>query len=218
MDLLNLIFRLGVLFAIYGFLWFFIELGLTFLRASRPKTIVENYLIKSVKYLFLVNVTFLFCLDLNQNNVSFYNVMPSAIVLLTYFIGKLQRQQQQLQLQLFGQINAQIPQRNDFNLKTEIVLIIASIALFIGFLFFPQYASNNIANWFKSSILDIESTVIIGFIFKIIGFFFLVGMILKMINAINYIISGKPVVDIKTNFKSNSNKDEDKFDDFEEIN
>jgi tRNA (Thr-GGU) A37 N-methylase len=41
---------------------------------------------------------------------------------------------------------------------------------------------------------------------------------MKMINAINYIISGKPVVDIKTNFNSNSKKDEDKFDDFEEIN
>jgi hypothetical protein len=216
MDLLNLIFRLGVLFAIYGFLWFFIELGLTFLRAGRQKTIGENYLIKSVKYLFLVNVTFLFCLDLNKNDVSFYNVMPSAIVLVTYFIGKLQQQQQQVQL--FGQLNAQIPQTNDFNLKTEIILIVVSIALFIGFLFFPQYASNNIANWFKSSILDIESTVIIGFIFKIIGFFFLLGMIMKMINAINYIISGKPVVDIKTNFNSKSNKDEDKFDDFEEIN
>jgi hypothetical protein len=216
MDLLNLIFRLGVLFAIYGFLWFFIDLGLSFLRAGRKKTIGENYLIKSVKYLFLVNVTFLFCLDLNKNDVSFYNVMPSAIVLVTYFIGKLQQQQQRLQL--FGQINAQIPQTNDFNLKTEIILIVASIALFIGFLFFPQYASNNIANWFKSSILDIESTVIIGFIFKVIGFFFLLGMIMKMINAINYIISGKPVVDIKTNFQSNSKKDEDKFDDFEEIN
>jgi hypothetical protein len=216
MDLLNLIFRLGVLFAIYGFLWFFIELGLSFLRAGRQKTIGENYLIKSVKYLFLVNVTFLFCLDLNKNDVSFYNAMPSAIVLVTYFIGKLQQQQQRLQL--FGQLNAQIPQTNDFNLKTEIVLIIASIALFIGFLFFPQYASNNIANWFKSSILDIESTVIIGFVFKVIGFFFLLGMIMKMINAINYIISGKPVVDIKTNFQSNSTKDEDKFDDFEEIN
>jgi hypothetical protein len=216
MDLLNLIFRLGVLFAIYGFLWFFIELGLTFLRAGRQKTIGENYLIKSVKYLFLVNVTFLFCLDLNKNDVSFYNAMPSAIVLVTYFIGKLQQQQQRLQL--FGQLNAQIPQTNDFNLKTEIILIVASIALFIGFLFFPQYASNNIANWFKSSILDIESTVIIGFVFKVIGFFFLLGMIMKMINAINYIISGKPVVDIKTNFQSNSTKDEDKFDDFEEIN
>lgn len=216
MDLLNLIFRLGVLFAIYGFLWFFIDLGLSFLRAGQQKTIVENYLIKAVKYLFLVNVTFLFCLDLNQNNVSFYNVMPSAIILLTYFIGKLQQQQQRLQL--FGQINAQIPQTNDFNLKTEIILIVAAIALFIGFLFFPQYASNNIANWFKSSILDIETTVIIGFIFKVIGFFFLLGMIMKMINAINYIISGKPVVDIKTNFQSNSKKDEDKFDDFEEIN
>ncbi len=216
MDLLNLIFRLGVLFAIYGFLWFFIELSLSFLRAGRKKTIGENYLIKSVKYLFLVNVTFLFCLDLNKNDISFYNVMPSAIVLVTYFIGKLQQQQQRLQL--FGQLNAQIPQTNDFNLKTEIILIVASLALFIGFLFFPQYASNNIANWFKSSILDIESTVIIGFVFKVIGFFFLLGMIMKMINAINYIISGKPVVDIKTNFNSKSNKDEDKFDDFEEIN
>ena len=216
MDLLNLIFRLGVLFAIYGFLWFFIELGLTFLRAGRQKTIGENYLIKSVKYLFLVNVTFLFCLDLNKNDVSFNNVMPSAIVLVTYFIGKLQQQQQRVQL--FGQLNAQIPQTNDFNLKTEIILIVAAIALFVGFLFFPQYASNNIANWFKSSILDIESTVIIGFVFKVIGFFFLLGMIMKMINAINYIISGKPVVDIKTNFQSNSKKDVDKFDDFEEIN
>jgi hypothetical protein len=216
MDLLNLIFRLGVLFAIYGFLWFFIELGLTFLRAGRQKTIGENYIIKSVKYLFLVNVTFLFCLDLNKNDVSFYNAMPSAIVLVTYFIGKLQQQQQRLQL--FGQLNTQIPQTNDFNLKTEIILIVAAIALFVGFLFFPQYASNNIANWFKSSILDIESTVIIGFVFKVIGFFFLLGMIMKMINAINYIISGKPVVDIKTNFQSNSKKDEDKFDDFEEIN
>ena len=216
MDLLNLIFRLGVLFAIYGFLWFFIELGLTFLRAGRQKTIGENYLIKSVKYLFLVNVTFLFCLDLNKNDVSFYNAMPSAIVLVTYFIGKLQQQQQRLQL--FGQLNAQIPQTNDFNLKTEIILIVASLALFIGFLFIPQYASNNIANWFKSSILDIESTVIIGFVFKVIGFFFLLGMIMKMINAINYIIYGNPVVDIKTKFQSNSKKDEDKFDDFEEIN
>ncbi len=216
MDLLNLIFRLGVLFAIYGFLWFFIELGLTFLRAGRQKTIGENYLIKSVKYLFLVNVTFLFCLDLNKNDVSFYNTAPSVIVLITYFIGKLQQQQQRLQL--FGQLNTQIPQMNDFNLKSEIILIVLSTVLFIGFLFFPQYASNNIANWFKSSILDIESTVIIGFIFKIIGFFFLLGMIMKMINAINYIISGKPVIDIKSTLNSKSNKDQDKFDDFEEIN
>lgn len=215
MDLLNLIFRLGVLFAIYGFLWFFIELGLTFLRAGRQKTIGENYLIKSVKYLFLVNVTFLFCLDLNKNDVSFFNAMPSAIVLLTYFIGKLQQQQR---LQFFGQLNTPISGPNDFNLKTEVILIVASIALFIGFLFFPQFASNNIANWFKSSILDIESTVIIGFIFKIIGFLFLLGMIMKMINAINYIISGKPVIDIKTNFNSKAKKGEDKFDDFEEIN
>lgn len=106
MDLLNLIFRLGVLFAIYGFLWLFIEMAFSFLRAGRPKTIIETYIIKSVKYLFLVNVTFLFCLDLNKNDVSIYNLMPSAIILLTYFIGKLQQKQQQLQM--LGPLNATI--------------------------------------------------------------------------------------------------------------
>lgn len=213
MELLNLIFRLGVLFAIYGFLWLFIEMGFTFLRAGRPKTIIETYIIKSVKYLFLVNVTFLFCLDLNKNDISIYNAMPSAIILLTYFIGKLQQKQQQLQM--LGPLNATIG-KDDFNLKSEIILITVSIALFIGFLFFPQYSNNAVANWFKSSIIDIETTVIIGFVFKIIGFFFLVSMIFKMLNAINYILSGKPIVDVRTSFQTKK-KDEDQFDDFEEI-
>jgi hypothetical protein len=130
MELLKLIFRLGVLFAIYGFLWLFIEMGFTFLRAGRPKTIIETYIIKSVKYLFLVNVTFLFCLDLNKNDISIYNAMPSAIILLTYFIGKLQQKQQQLQM--LGPLNATIG-KDDFNLKSEIILITVSIALFISF-------------------------------------------------------------------------------------
>ena len=71
--------------------------------------------------------------------------------------------------------------------------------------------------WFQRSILDIESTVIIGFIFKIIGFFFLLGMIFKMLNALNYLISGKPLFDIKSRFSNMNKKDDTHFDDFEEL-
>jgi hypothetical protein len=65
--------------------------------------------------------------------------------------------------------------------------------------------------------LDIENTVLIGFVFKVIGFFFLIGMFFKMLNALNYIISGKPLVNVKTGFSSKKNSSDDSFDDFEEI-
>ncbi len=215
MELINLIFRLGVLFSIYGFLWFFIDLILKMLVGGRTRTIVEVYLIKSIKYLFLVNVTFLFCLDINQQVVTIKNLLPSAIILLMYFIGKFQ--QKQKQIRLMGSFGNQ-SFNEGFNIRAEIVLISASILLFISFIYFPQYSSNGIANWFRESIIDLETTVLIGFIFKVIGFFFLVGMIIKMVNAVIYILSGQPFIDIQTSINSGKEKRKsDDFDDFEEI-
>ena len=214
MDLLNLIFKLGVFFSIYGFLWFFIELGLTFLVGGRKRTRFETYLIKGIKYAFLVNVTFLFSVDLNKHQVNFYNLIPSALVLSTYFVGMLQQKQRR---QLFmGQLGKSAAE--GITIKAEIILITLSGILFLGLVCYPQFAENTIALWFQRSILDIESTVIIGFIFKIIGFFFLLGMIFKMLNALNYLISGKPLFDIKSRFsKMDTKKDGTHFDDFEEL-
>ena len=215
MELINLIFRLGVLFSIYGFLWFFIDLILKMLVGGRTRTIVEVYLIKSIKYLFLVNVTFLFCLDINQQDVTLKNLLPSAIILLMYFIGKFQQKQKQISLMgSFGNESF----NEGFNIRAEIALITAAILLFISFIYFPQYASNGVANWFRESIIDLETTVLIGFIFKVIGFFFLVGMIIKMVNAVIYILSGQPFIDIQTSINSGKQKRKsDDFDDFEEV-
>ena len=213
MDLLNLVFRLGVLFSIYGFLWFFIDLLLKMLVGGRTRTIVEVYLIKSVKYLFLVNVTFLFCLDINKHSISLNNLLPSAIILLIYFIGKFQ--QKQKQIRIMGSVGKELFQ-DAFNFRAEIILITCSILLFISFLYFPEYASNGIANWFHESIIDLETTVLIGFIFKVIGFFFLTSMLLKMLNAILYIVSGKPLVEINSSIRKGKRKSDD-YDDYEEI-
>jgi len=215
MDLLNLIFKLGVLFSIYGFLWFFIELGLTFLAGGRKRTTVEIYLIKGIKYAFLVNVTFLFSLDINKQHINFYNLMPSALILITYFIGMLQQKTRQ---QVFMGQFVKSQTAVGINIKTEIFLITLCSFLFFALLWYPKFAENAIALWFQKSILDIESTVIIGFIFKIIGFFFLLGMIFKMLNAVNYLISGKPLFDIKSRFsRTNEEKNDKHFDDFEEL-
>ena len=213
MDILNLVFRLGVLFATYSFLWFFIELILQLLRGKQPKKLPETYLINSVKYLFLVNVTFLFCLENETEKLTLANSMPSLIVLTIYFIGRFQRRQEQF---LFSQSLPKEFVNTHFNLTAEIVLTAASVVFFVVLLFIPEIAHNNIANWFKSSIEDLETTVIIGFVLKVIGFFFLVSLIMKTLNGIIYLLSGKPLVEVKTRF-GKKNENDDSFDDFEEI-
>lgn len=218
MELINLIFRLGVLFAIYGFLWFFIELGLKLLIGARKRTLGEIYLLKTIKYLFLVNVTFLFCLEQMDEpvfQVNYLSLAPSFMILMVYFLGKLQQKEQRIQFMTnFTQGMNDLP----FNRNWEIGLLVLSAFAFVGFVCFPNYAENGISRWFQRSILDIENTVLIGFIFKIIGFFFLLGLFVKMLNALNYIISGKPMVNVRTGMGTRNNaSNDDSFDDFEEI-
>lgn len=217
LELINLIFRLGVLFAIYGFLWFFIDMGLKILLGSRKRSLGEVYVIKTIKYLFLVNVTFLFCLQqLNEPeyHVNYMHVAPSFVVLMVYFLGKLQQNEQRIQLMSsFTRGMKDVP----FNRRWEISLIVLSALTFVGLVSYPQFSENAIAKWFQRSIIDIEETVIIGFIFKIIGFFFLIGLFFKMLNALNFIVSGKPMVNVRNGFGSKKASNEDSFDDYEEI-
>ncbi|MBM3160397.1 MAG: hypothetical protein FJZ66_03590 [Bacteroidetes bacterium] len=216
MDLIRLIFQLGVLFAIYSFIWFFIDLGLALLMAGRKRSLPEIYLIKAVKYLFLVNVTFMFALEKN-NTINILGVLPSATILVVYFLGKLQQKQRQASiLNQFGGRGFDLG--FNFNQNYEIGIITFAVALFFVLLAAPQYAENNIAIWFRESIIDIEETIIIGFIFKIIGAFFLLSMIIRMINAFFYLIFRKPLVDFQTFVgRRTSTSKKDDFDDFEEI-
>jgi hypothetical protein len=96
-----------------------------------------------------------------------------------------------------------------FNSRYEMVLIMLSLLVFILFILEPSIAQNNIAIWFKVTIIDIETTAIIGFIFKIIGFFFLLDILTKTMNAFQFIIA-------RIVSKAPS-KNKDKFDDFEEV-
>ncbi len=214
---MNQIFRLGVVFAIFGFIWGIFELGLNLLSGGRTRTISEIYFIKAIKYLFLVDVTFLFCLDDAQNLISTFNIVIAGLVLLTYFVGKLQNQQNKMAMfQMMGA--GMTPKQTTFNLRVEVGVIVLAIGVFSLFIFYPDIAKNPISIWFHESIINIEDTPVFGFIFKVIGFFFLVSMIFKMLNGFNYLISGKPFVQASSSFQSFSNKKKgDDFDDFEEL-
>ncbi len=217
MKFIDLAFRLGVVFAIFGFIWGILSLLLTLLRGGRTKTVFEEYLLKSVQYFFLVNVTFLFCVQKDDSSILMPNeLILAGLILVIYFTGKLQNRQNRSAI--FKMAGNPMPAiSNMFNLKAEIVVITGSILFFTAFVFFPDYAQNPISTWFYDSILDIESTPIFGFIFKIVGFFVLLSILFKLLNGFSYLLSGAPLVKVNRQFQSNSKNDDNKFDDFEEI-
>ncbi|MDG1429066.1 MAG: hypothetical protein P8P87_09305 [Crocinitomicaceae bacterium] len=227
MEIFDFIFRLGVVFAIYGFLWGIFDLALRLLTAGRPRSVAETYILKAVKYFFLVDVAFLFCFDDKDLKLIVVNqVVIAGIVLLTYFIGKFKKSQNKSAL--FSLIGGRgLPQMPNsvFNLKLEIVLIIASLAIFTLFWFFPSYSTNPISRWFHESILNIEDTPFFGFIFKIIGFFFLISLLVKMMNGITFLLNGGKVNGANSgqnpfnnNRRDNQQQDnDDDFVDYEEV-
>lgn len=217
---LDLAFRLGVVFAIFGFLWGILNFFLKLLRAGRPKTIVEEYLLKFLQYFFLVNVTFLFCVQKNNASILMpQELILAGLILILYFTGKLQNNQNRLML--FQMSGANLQQfQSLFNLRGEIIVITLSMAYFVALIFFPEYAANPISDWFYESILDIETTPVFGFIFKVIGFFVLLGILSKLANGFAFLITGAPLITVNRQFKrteTDENK-EDRFDDFEELN
>lgn len=205
MEILELTFQLGVFFAIYSFIWFFVDLGFMLLNGGKPRSLVETYFFKGIQYVFLVNVIFLFSIDMNSGSIALANLYPIIFILALYFIGKFQKSQKNvLMLSRMGLATS----TSKFNSKYEMIIIILSLLVFIGFIFRPDIANNVVAFWFKESILDIESTAIIGFIFKVIGFFFLMSILFKTVNSFQYISESL--------FTKNQRRDSD-FDDYEEI-
>jgi len=210
-NLLDFIFRLGVVFAIYEFLWGIFQIGFQIIIAKRKQSILEMYFLKTIKYFFLVDVTFLLCFkSIHSDMIILDQVILSGIILLTYFIGKFKKRQNRKILFQFNNKNFN-KERENFHLKYEIILIIVSILIFGLFWFYPSISLNNISIWFYNSIINIENTPIFGLIFKVIGFFFLLNLIVKMMTTITFLLNGGKLYHNKNSFN------EDKFDDYTEV-
>lgn len=220
MEVLNYIFNIGVILAVYNFLWWLIKLGIKLLRGSGQKQLFEIYLIKALQYTFLADVLFLFSIHQEKGQIELNSLLISGLILLIYFVGKIQKKQQrQSFFSLRGQSN--IPGMSDFmekfkpkfDLRYEAIVVVLAIGLFIGFYFMPNLASNTIANWFLDNILGIMDAPVFGFIFKIIGFFFMLSVIFKIIGGFTNIITGGRH---SSNIGNNNDEDDD-FDEFTEV-
>ncbi|PWH81559.1 hypothetical protein DIT68_14620 [Brumimicrobium oceani] len=193
------------------------------LRGGRPKILFEIYFIKTIRYVFLADVIFLFSIQQAGGLVLINDLLLAGLILLIYFTGKIQsKQERQSLFSVRGKAN--IPGFGDllnrlkpvFDIRLEIGVVVLALAIFSGFYFAPHLASNTISNWFLESILNIEDTPVFGFIFKIVGFFFMISVLMRIANAIMAILMGSKK---EADFAEDDHKDndDDHFDDYTEI-
>ncbi len=175
----------------------------------------QHYVLKLVQYFFLVQVTFMFCFETNTAlSLSQSSLAVTFIILLIYFVSKFQNSQQKRQMvSVF--LNQQMPNRQKpvFDKRAEIALVVLGLGFFVACIYMPNLAENRISLWIKDAIINIEDTPIFGFIFKIVGFFFLLSIFKKIFLSIAMLF-GMRTLHSKT---ENISSKEDDFDDYEEI-
>lgn len=219
MEFISLIFRLGVILAIFSFIWGILKFGFALLRGGVPMSYPLGLALKTIQYLLIADVAILFCTDNPNGNLA--TSITTGLILLMYFVGKVQNVQLRsvMMIQIQGRA---LSEATKPKMGLEFGIVALAMAVFGFLLWNPEFAENKISNWFYSNIIDIESTPIFGFIFKVVGFFFTITMLLRMVNALSMIFSGKAFGNRSDNNDpyngNNPNQDQSThFDDYEEV-
>jgi hypothetical protein len=229
MEILKFIFVLGINFSIFGFIWGVMMLVVRMFRTpGKPVNQALDYTLRIVKYFLLVSVTANYIAKFQTNgpeaNVGLTHMIVGTLVMALYLLGKLQNRavlSQLAQHPLFSKF------ANSIDPKIERFLLLGSVAYFVACLLYPQMVDNGLVNWFTDSIQNIYDTPIIGWVFMVIAFFFLINIIMRAANVIGRLLNGESLTNpgsIKTEFKyrergfpSDDEPKDDGFADYEDI-
>ena len=179
MDILEFIFVLGINFSIFGFIWGILMILFRMIQGNGQKKESIDYLLRIIKYFLLVSVTANYITKSEENSGGevggYVHIIVGVIVLGLYLLGKLQNRTMMGQLAnnpLFSRMISKIDP------KVEKFLLLGSLGYFIIVLLNPWMVDTSIVNWFTESIFNIYDTPLIGWIFSVIAFFFLINIIL----------------------------------------
>jgi len=223
MDYFRYIFYLGIVYVVFSLIWFFIAQGLKFLlKAGREEQHWQGYVLKVIQYYFIASLTLMKASEfietkpeLAQNAVVLY--LLGGVILYLYLYGKYERAKQ------FSGISSTISmlrggkmKKISIEQKTKYVphIIGLTIIFYLISLQIPTLVTNPINTWFLVNINDFYDTILIKWLLGIIGFFFMLGMIVKGLSATGELVqqvigllTGKPYVkkEPKNPFKNMGN-------------
>lgn len=193
MAVLKFIFVLGINFSIFSFIWGIIMFVIKSLQSPKQQNNDSfTYMFRIVKYFLLVSVTanFIVVYEMGVPGAPvdvMHMVIGSAVVGL-YLLGKLQNRAMMNQISQNPMFAKFVPKIDP---KVERFLLIGSIVYFVACLWYPAMVDNGLTNWFTNAIISIYEAPIIGWIFSVIAFFFLISIIMRGANVIGRILNGE---------------------------
>ncbi len=223
MDYFRYIFYLGIVYVVFSLIWFFIAQGLKFLmKAGKEEQPWQGYVLKVIQYYFLASLTLMKASELIERKPELSNkavilYLLGGVILYLYLYGKYERAKQ------FSGITATIAMMRGAKMKKLTVeqktkyvphIIGITIIFYLISLQLPSLVYNPINTWFLVNINDFYDTILIKWILGIIGFFFMLGMIVKGLSATGELVqqvigvlTGKPYVkkEPKNPFKNMGN-------------
>lgn len=200
MKIATLLINLGVLFTAFAFLWFWIKLMLVFLVPDNIRTRVR-YFLQLMQSLFLGALVLRFLKE--QGHALNFNpyVVTALVTYFLYLIRNVYSEKRMLQIKVYSNLYQQLKTKNDW----EWTVALVSIALTLASLAYPVSVDSLATAWFYQETQSIIEMPILGSIFKILGFFFILGVSLRMLWSIQQLLRPKQ-------------KDrEEEYDDFEEV-
>lgn len=191
MEILKFIFLLGINFSIFGFIWGLIMIVLRVIRPQAQQAQAEVYVLRIVKYFLLVSVTanYILTYQADGGGSQVTQIVVGTITLALYLLGKLQNRSMISQVAksaMFGRFYAP-----PLDIKVERFLLLGSVVYFVACLLLPWMVDNGLIVSFTDAVISIYEAAIIGWIFRIIAFFFLITIILRAANVIGRLLNGQ---------------------------
>ena len=204
MNVLSHVFHLGVLFSAFAFIWFWLQLLLMFLLPEGIRMQLR-YFLQLLQSLFL-GVLVLKFVAKEEGSLTLNGMLVlSLITYFLYLLRNLRSERNAMQLQLYTNLYKKVKMKNEWELAVALI----SISITILWVFFPVALDSVVTQWFYEQTHDLIQIPIIGWIFKLAGFFFLLATLIRFLAAITWMLRGP-----KSKLPE---RDSDDFDEFEEI-
>lgn len=203
MKILSLIFHLGVLFSAFAFLWFWLQL-LLFIALPEGIRNQIRYFLQLMQSLFLGTLVLKF-IQMEDGVLAINGTLVlSMMTYFLYLIRNIQSEEKRIQVQFYSNIYKKLKTKNNW----EWAVALISMGVTIIWVFYPLALDSVVTNWFYIQTHDVMEVPILGWIFKIAGFFFLLATLFRFIAALRWIID-RPTGKVKS-------KDQE-YDDYEEL-
>ena len=204
MKALSLIFQLGVLFSAFAFIWFWLQLLLMIVLPENVRT-QFRYFLQLLQSLFLGVLVLKFVAKEEGSLTVNGMLVLSLITYFLYLLRNLRSEQNAMQVQLYTNLYKKVKMKNEWELAVALI----SISITILWVFFPVALDSVVTQWFYEQTQDLIKIPIIGWIFKLAGFFFLLATLVRFLAAITWMLRGPK--------SKHPKRDAEDFDDFEEI-